>query len=65
MVRTCSSRKYRAGVLSSSALGRPCPPPQATRTGEAAGRHGLSPGRVSQKRAQFHADWLRFHGELT
>ncbi len=33
------------------------------RTGDVAARHGLSRGRVSQKRAQFHADWLRFHGE--
>jgi hypothetical protein len=33
------------------------------RTGDVAGRHRLSPGRVSQKRRQFHADWLRFHGE--
>ncbi len=26
-------------------------------------RHGLSPGRVSQLRRAFHADWRRFHGE--
>jgi hypothetical protein len=33
------------------------------RTGDVAARHGLSPARVSQKRAEFHADWLRLHGE--
>ena len=33
------------------------------RTGEVAVRHGLSAARVAQKRAEFHADWLRFHGE--
>ena len=33
------------------------------RTGEVAVRHGLSAGRVAQKRSEFHADWLRFHGE--
>ena len=26
-------------------------------------KYGISPGRVSQKRRAFHADWLRFHGE--
>jgi hypothetical protein len=33
------------------------------RTGDVAGRYGLSAGRVAQKRAEFHADWLRFHGQ--
>jgi hypothetical protein len=33
------------------------------RTGDVAARHGLSPARVSQRRAEFHADWLRFHGQ--
>jgi hypothetical protein len=33
------------------------------RTGAVADRHGLSAGRVAQKRSEFHADWLRFHGE--
>ena len=32
------------------------------RTGDVAARHGLSPARVSQKRAEFHADWHRFQG---
>jgi hypothetical protein len=30
---------------------------------ELAGRHGLSPSRVSQLRREFHGDWLSFHGE--
>jgi hypothetical protein len=34
-----------------------------TRTKDAARTFGISPGRVSQKRLEFHADWLRFHGE--
>src|SRR5947209_4167562 len=29
-------------------------------TGDAARRHGLSPGRVSQLRREFHDDWRRF-----
>jgi hypothetical protein len=29
-----------------------------------AARYGLSPGRVSQKRREFHDSWLLFHGEL-
>jgi hypothetical protein len=33
------------------------------RTNDVAERHGLSAGRVAQKRAEFHADWLHFHGE--
>jgi hypothetical protein len=32
------------------------------RTLEVAGRHGLSPARVSQLRREFHADWARFCG---
>ena len=34
-----------------------------TRTKDAARTFGVSPGRVSQKRLEFHEDWLRFHGE--
>jgi hypothetical protein len=34
------------------------------RTGELARRFGLSPGRVSQLRRQYHSAWRRFHGEL-
>jgi hypothetical protein len=34
------------------------------RTQDVARRFGLSPGRVSQKRRDFHTDWQRFHGEL-
>jgi hypothetical protein len=26
-------------------------------------KYGISPGRVSQKRRDFHQDWRRFHGE--
>jgi len=33
------------------------------RTRELANIHGMSPGRVSQLRREFHADWLRFCGE--
>jgi hypothetical protein len=33
------------------------------RTLEVAGRHGLSPGRVSQLRREFLLDWRRFCGE--
>ena len=33
------------------------------RTGELAGLHGLSPGRVSKLRGEFHDDWRRFCGE--
>jgi hypothetical protein len=33
------------------------------RTGELARKYGLSPGRISQKRRQFHDDWQRFCGE--
>jgi len=29
-----------------------------------AARYGLSPARISQKRREFHENWLRFHGEL-
>jgi hypothetical protein len=32
------------------------------RTLDVAGRHGLSPARVSQLRREFHADWARFCG---
>ena len=35
------------------------------RTLDAAQRFGLSAGRVSQKRREFHDDWRRFHGEPT
>ena len=31
----------------------------------AARRHGLSPGRVSQKRREFHDDWQRFTSDDT
>jgi hypothetical protein len=34
------------------------------RTSEVAGRHGLSPGRVSQLRREFLTDWRRFCGDL-
>jgi hypothetical protein len=33
------------------------------RTLDVAGRHGLSPGRVSQLRREFHDDWARFCAE--
>jgi hypothetical protein len=33
------------------------------RTGDVAARHGLTAGRVSQLRAQFRDDWMRFLGE--
>jgi hypothetical protein len=33
------------------------------RTSAVAARHGLTPGRISQLRAHFHADWLAFLGE--
>jgi hypothetical protein len=33
------------------------------RTGDVAARHGISAGRVAQKRVEIHADWLRFNGE--
>ena len=33
-------------------------------TGELAARHGLSPGRISQLRREFHADWRRSCGDL-
>ena len=33
------------------------------RTGDLAKRYGITPGRVSQKRRQFHGDWLEFQGE--
>jgi hypothetical protein len=36
---------------------------QGETTLELAGRHGLSPPRVSQLRRQFHDDWQKFHGE--
>jgi hypothetical protein len=32
------------------------------RTLDVAGRHGLSPARVSQLRREFHDDWARFCG---
>ncbi len=35
------------------------------RTLDVANRFGLSAGRVSQKRREFHDDWRRFHGEPT
>jgi hypothetical protein len=35
------------------------------RTRDVARKFHLSPARVSQKRRQFHQDWLRFHGEDT
>lgn len=34
------------------------------RTKDVAGALGISPGRVSQKRREFHAGWERFCGEL-
>ena len=34
-----------------------------TPTKDATRTFGVSPGRVSQKRLEFHEDWLRFHGE--
>jgi hypothetical protein len=34
-------------------------------TRDVARKFHLSPARVSQKRRQFHRDWLRFHGENT
>jgi hypothetical protein len=33
------------------------------RTGDVATRHGLTAGRISQLRTQFHHDWLAFLGE--
>jgi len=33
------------------------------RTKDAARKLSLSTGRISQKRREFHADWLRFHRE--
>jgi hypothetical protein len=33
------------------------------RTGDVASRHGLTAGRVSQLRAHFREDWMRFLGE--
>lgn len=33
------------------------------RTLDLSRKFGISPGRVSQLRQQFHSDWLRFHGE--
>ena len=33
-------------------------------TFELAERHKISPGRISQLRREFHADYRRFHGEL-
>jgi hypothetical protein len=33
------------------------------RTGDVAARHGLTSGRVSQLRTEFHQDWLAFLGE--
>jgi hypothetical protein len=33
-------------------------------TFELADKHGTTPGRISQLRREFHADWLRFHGEV-
>ncbi|MGE3806363.1 MAG: hypothetical protein AB7K24_16970 [Gemmataceae bacterium] len=33
-------------------------------TGKLARRFGISPGRVSQLRREFHQNWRRFHGEL-
>jgi hypothetical protein len=34
------------------------------RTLALARQHGLTPGRVSQKRREYHGDWLRFCGDL-
>jgi hypothetical protein len=34
------------------------------RTLDVAGKHGLSPGRVSQLRREFLLDWRRFCGDL-
>jgi hypothetical protein len=36
-----------------------------TSTQDAARHFGVSPGRVSQKRQEFHADWHQFQGEGT
>jgi hypothetical protein len=33
------------------------------KTGEVARRFGLSPGRISQKRAEYYRSWRKFHGE--
>jgi hypothetical protein len=33
------------------------------RTGDVAGRYGLSPARVSQLRREYHGDWLTFCGD--
>ena len=38
-------------------------PPPAERTLDVAGRHGLSPGRVSQLRREFLTDWRRYISE--
>lgn len=35
------------------------------RTLDVSRKYGLSPGRVSQLRQEFHQDWLRFHGETS
>jgi hypothetical protein len=37
---------------------------QDLRTNELAAKHGTTPGRISQLRREFHADWQRFHGEV-
>jgi hypothetical protein len=37
---------------------------QQERTLDLARQFRLSPGRVSQLRAEYHGDWQRFHGEL-
>jgi hypothetical protein len=34
------------------------------RTNDLARTHGLTPGRISQLRREFHDDWLRFIDEL-
>jgi hypothetical protein len=34
------------------------------RTQDVARKFGLTPGRISQLRREFHADWQRFCGEL-
>jgi hypothetical protein len=33
-------------------------------TFELAAKHGTTPGRISQLRREFHADWRRFHREI-
>ena len=35
------------------------------RTLDLSRRYGLSPGRISQLRREFHDDWLRFCGEFS